>query len=418
MKRIITCNDGTWNQPETVDKGAGVMTNVEKIYKCILPVDHKGLPQVKFYDQGVGTSVGWWNKIRGGVTGAGIDKNIKDTYKFIMWNYSDFSDELYLFGFSRGAYTARSIAGFIRNCGILKPQYLHLVDEAYELYRNRTILAHPDSDAMRSFRKQYAYNGDGITKITCIGAWDTVGALGIPLRFYQLSNKERYKFHDVTLSSWVQNAFHALAIHERRKIFSPTLWQSSKEFESHKNRLEQVWFAGVHANIGGGYQQSGLSDITLAWMMAKASDLGLAMNINCLIDDSAEHLPVILHPMVKGYMRNSIKDFWIYRLEPSAWRIMYYDRDKTNPAVVCKAADGKELPALNTNEKIHVAAWDRYKMNFDKKQSPYLKRTEFYFNLNKDISIKNDVDYQAEERQNAGDQLTKKENKSVMPKNY
>ena len=274
MKRIITCNDGTWNQPGTIDSGAGVMTNVEKIYKCITSKDPGGIEQVKFYDEGVGTGQGKWNQIKGGVTGWGIDKTIMDTYKFIMWNYAGPSDELYLFGFSRGSYTARSLAGFIRNCGILKPENLHLVDEAYELYRDRSILAHPESDAMRSFRNQYSHNGRDITPIKCIGVWDTVGALGIPLHFYQLSNKKRYKFHDVTLSSWVQNAFHAVSIDERRKIFSPTLWQKSKDFTP-SNHLDQVWFTGVHANVGGGYKQTGLSDITLHWMMEKVAPLQL-----------------------------------------------------------------------------------------------------------------------------------------------
>ena len=121
-KRIITCNDGTWNKPGTIDKGEGVMTNVEKLFKIIPTLDAAGKEQVCFYDEGVGTSPGTLNQLIGGVTGEGIDKNIKDTYRFLMWNYQDVADELFLFGFSRGAYTARSLAGFIRNCGILKPE--------------------------------------------------------------------------------------------------------------------------------------------------------------------------------------------------------------------------------------------------------------------------------------------------------
>jgi hypothetical protein len=405
MKRIITCNDGTWNKPDTVDDGAGVMTNVEKIYKCITPTGHDNTPQVKFYDEGVGTGPGFWNKLVGGVTGAGIDKNIKDTYKFIMWNYEP-GDELYLFGFSRGAYTARSLAGLIRNCGILRPEYLHLVDEAYELYRDRTILAHPDSDTMLSFRRLYSYNGKENTKIKCIGVWDTVGALGIPLHFFQLSNKERYKFHDVNLSSWVQNAFHALAIDERRKTFSPTLWETSPNMPK-ENKMEQVWFSGVHANIGGGYKQNGLSDISLEWMIEKTSRIGLYFNKLLLKDDSTLHRNIHIRPMLKGFMRDSIKDFWIYWFEKAAWRIMFYKRDAENPAKICLDRAGHKMQAQDTNEMLHATAYDRFKSRMDNRTSPFLEETlKIFFEKDSiDTTANNQVDKETVELQNAGNDL-------------
>ena len=414
MKRIITCNDGTWNQPGTIDSGAGVMTNVEKIYKCISAKDLNGNKQVRFYDNGVGTDPGKLNQVIGGVTGRGIDKNIKDTYKFIMWNYSGPDDEIYLFGFSRGAYTARSLAGFIRNCGILKTENLHLVDEAYELYRDRTILAHPDSDAMISFRNVYSQNANAITKIKCIGVWDTVGALGMPLHFFQLYNQERYKFHDVTLTSWVENAFHALAIDERRKLFSPALWQISKDFDITKNQMEQVWFAGVHANIGGGYKQTGLSDITLYWMIEKTAPLGLHFNNEQLKDDSEVPKLVPINPMMKGYKRDSIKDFWIYELETAAWRIMHFARDITDPSKLYLDKAGHRMAALKTHERIHISAWERFKSQFDKKISPYLEKTWKYFENNIDTTGVRKLDIETKETVDSGNALTVGKRKTVL----
>ncbi|HMI78670.1 MAG TPA: DUF2235 domain-containing protein, partial [Ferruginibacter sp.] len=253
MKRIITCSDGTWNKIGNVENGVVVQTNVEKMYNSICSMGKDSLtkeaiPQLKAYDQGVGTGYSLKDRIVGGATGAGIDKNIKDMYSFFALNYEP-GDEIYLFGFSRGAYTARSLAGFIRNCGVLKPAYIHLVDKAYELYRDRNDYSTPDSDLMKAFKKNYAY--EDITPIKFIGVWDTVGSLGIPLPAFQFKNKNRYKFHDVTLSSTIEHAYHALAIDERRALFAPTLWQKSntvKNDNTHPQQMEQRWFAGVHSN--------------------------------------------------------------------------------------------------------------------------------------------------------------------------
>lgn len=357
-KRIITCNDGTWNKPGTTDQGEGVMTNVEKLFKIIPGLDQQGIEQVCFYDEGVGTSPGVFNQIAGGVTGEGIDKNIKDTYRFLMWNYTGTDDELFLFGFSRGAYTARSLAGFIRNCGILKPENLHLVDEAYELYRDRTFVTHPDSDAMKSFRRNYSFNGVGNTLIKCVGVWDTVGALGIPFNIRLLEDKTRYNFHDVTLSSWVVHAFHAMALDERRDVFKPTLWEASNKMPA-TNTLEQVWFSGVHANIGGGYAQSGLSDIALVWMIEKAGRIGLHVDTSLLVDDSADLKPVHICPTVKGYMRDSVADFWLYRLAGHSPRQILFNQ---LPKPLFK----------DTREKIHQSVILRHQADIDKRVSPTL----------------------------------------------
>lgn len=278
MKRIIACSDGTWNKPGNTDRGHRIETNVEKMYQCICSYDSSSttpVQQLKYYDEGVGTGFSWKDRLLGGITGKGIDKNIKDIYTFLVLNYEP-GDEIYLFGFSRGAYTARSVAGLIRNCGIVMPQYLPLVDKAYELYRDRDQYTAPDSDMMMGFRRQYAH--ENVTPIKFIGVWDTVGSLGVPLPWYKLFNRSKYQFHDVTLSSWVENAFHALAVDERRKLFMPTLWKKSDTVKNdllHTQRMEQRWFPGVHSNIGGGYADTGLSDLALTWLAKMANEIGL-----------------------------------------------------------------------------------------------------------------------------------------------
>jgi len=309
MKRLITCTDGTWNKPGDLEGGKSVDSNVCLIYQAIARKAADGTQQVKVYDTGVGSSYGWRDKILGGTIGKGLDQKIMDIYSFLMLNYEP-GDELYLFGFSRGAYTARSLAGFIRNCGILKPQYLHILEKTFALYRQRNAFTAPDSDLMFSFRKNYSI--EDITPIHFIGVWDTVGSLGLPLTFLKMYNMEKYKFHDQTLSSTVKNAFHALAIDDRRKLFQPTLWEASKKIISGQapaQKCEQRWFPGVHCNIGGGYEDKGLSDRALHWMIEKAEGAGLEFN--------KDHLTTI-HSSSKGALRNSYTPaFWFW---PKIWR--------------------------------------------------------------------------------------------------
>jgi uncharacterized protein (DUF2235 family) len=276
MKRIVVCCDGTWNKPGNKDRGQLVETNVEKIYKAVNNQSPL-IRQVKYYGQGVGTSFSISDELLGGGMGVGIDRHIQDAYKFLMWTYEP-GDELYFFGFSRGAYTVRSLAGLIRNCGIMKPQYLHLVSEAYHLYRDRTSITHPDSDLMKSFKKSYGIEEE--TNIKLLGVWDTVGALGIPVPWFKWWNR-KYQFHDVKLSSQIKHAYHAVAVDERRKLFAPALWELSSAASD--QFCEQVWFSGTHSNIGGGYADSGLSNITLKWMIDKARSAGLEFDENYVL---------------------------------------------------------------------------------------------------------------------------------------
>jgi uncharacterized protein (DUF2235 family) len=344
MKRIISCSDGTWNKPGASDRGKKITvtdkgkkvhvtdddnhddTNVVKMYNSICSLD-KRLPgsqvaQVKIYDEGVGTGYGWRDKLLGGMSGAGLDKNIKDVYTFFVLNYQP-GDQVFLFGFSRGAYTARSVGGFIRNCGILKPENIGLVNKAYELYRDRNVYTHPESDLMKSFRAAYCF--EDITPIHFIGVWDTVGSLGIPVPWLKSYNMQRYRFHDETLSSHVRHAYHALAIDEKRALFKPTLWEKSESVKNNpavQQKMEQRWFAGVHSNVGGGYPDCGLSNLTLDWLIHKAQDAELCFNDPPLVKNRDTDRGVIVNSYTPMY--------WFWR--PS-WREIDLTNEDTNQAI-------------------------------------------------------------------------------------
>jgi uncharacterized protein (DUF2235 family) len=266
-KRIVVCCDGTWNTADQVCDGSPCSTNVAKLAVALADHSADGTEQQVFYVRGVGTSR--WDRIRGGAFGYGLSDNVKEAYRLIAEHFEP-GDELYLFGFSRGAYTARSTAGFIRNAGILRRPHLQRLDAAYELYRDRAN--HPRDVESELFRRSFSHE----TRIRCIGVWDTVGALGVPLSGIPIADafNKRWAFHDTELSSIIDNAFQALAIDELRKPFQPTLWQQRPGAGA--QRLEQVWFAGVHCDVGGGYPETGLSDIALRWMMDRAQECDLA----------------------------------------------------------------------------------------------------------------------------------------------
>lgn len=346
MKRIISCSDGTWNKPGNLDGKDIVRTNVEKMYNAICSDGKGGVAQIKFYDQGVGTGTGLFDKWIGGLTGKGIDKNIKDIYTFLMLNYEE-GDEIYLFGFSRGAYTARSVAGFVRNCGILKRENLHLIDKAYEFYRDKNAYSSPDSDLMRAFKKNYCYT----PSVKFIGVWDTVGSLGIPLGWLQLWNKQRYQFHDVTLSSHVSYAYHALAIDERRKLFMPAIWEQSETVmndPNHKQQLEQRWFVGSHSNVGGGYKDCGLSDLALKWMIKKAELTEL-----CFDEKELEKIK----GDCGGVKRNSYTTlYWMWL---PIWRKIMEKREAEFSDKVNEPGKKKKIK-IETKEVIDESVWERF----------------------------------------------------------
>jgi uncharacterized protein (DUF2235 family) len=275
MKRIVICCDGTWNTPDKTVNGLPCYTNVVKIAQAVKPVAENGTAQLTYYDPGVGTSGFVLQRIFDGATGSGISKNILQAYKYIIQNFQ-INDELYLFGFSRGAYTVRSLAGLIRNSGILKTDDADLIKHAYKLYKSRSPLTHPRAREATLFRKTFAIAD--VVPVKFIGVWDTVGSLGNPLFINNIFSKISLsvlgnQFHDTDLSSTVSYAYQALAVDEKRRNFKPALWH--QQDTSGKQKMEQFWFAGVHSNIGGGYPQTGLSDIALNWMIIKATECDL-----------------------------------------------------------------------------------------------------------------------------------------------
>lgn len=221
-------------------------------------------------------------QIYDGATGRGLSRNVLEAYRYLIRNYVP-GDELFLLGFSRGAFTVRSLAGLIRNCGILRLNALDIVPQAYELYRSREPGAHPREREATLFRRSYSVLDR--VPIKFIGVWDTVGSLGNPLLLNGYLSR-RYEFHDTDLSSIVSNAYQALAIDEKRRHFRPALW--NKQAGTKHQKLEQVWFAGVHSNVGGGYPSAKLSDCALAWMCEKAEACGLVLDAIPMDPDPSE----------------------------------------------------------------------------------------------------------------------------------
>lgn len=225
MKRIVIACDGTWSRLD-----ARHPTNVVKLAQAVSPEGPDGTAQVVFHLDGVGAGRGTGRLARGidralgGAFGAGLMGRLEEAYRLLAFNHAP-GDEIFLFGFSRGAFTARSLAGLIRTAGIVGRGSAAAIPQALELYRRRGAGAHPEAEAARAFRA--AHSGGEAPGLRYLGVWDTVGALGVPghLRLAALCNRG-LRFHDTALSGRVAAARHAVAIDERRRAFPPTLWDN------------------------------------------------------------------------------------------------------------------------------------------------------------------------------------------------
>lgn len=315
-KRLAVFLDGTWN---TLDDN----TNVWRLKALCAQRGTDGVRQVAFYSRGVGTSP--FEKVRGGVLGVGIDRNVAQAYEWLVETYEP-GDEIFIFGFSRGAYTARSLAGFIALCGLLKPGAPLGTAQLFDRYRRgderRTIrwLRKQDkagtlNDAEREERWMLTYAMPVPVKM--VGVWDTVGSLGVPSlsdhdwskipdysRLPDLSkipgisklrrlSRSSFAFLHTGLRLPIENGYHALAIDEHRAAFRPTLW--TKKFKNGVTpgemappravaNVEQRWFVGAHANVGGGYRDDLLSQLPLHWIMEKAARHGLAFRADVVLE--------------------------------------------------------------------------------------------------------------------------------------
>ena len=257
---LVVCCDGTWNRAD-----AAAPTNVVRMERAAALAGN-----VVWYDPGVGT--GTLDRIRGGVWGLGLEENVQEAYAWLADAWTGGGWPVFLFGFSRGAYTVRSLAGLMGRCGLPDEPTAANLDRAWKVYR--------------SGRGRPPAHDPQSRVVDFLGVWDTVGALGIP---GGIVARQR-AFLDVTLGRNVLVARQALALDERRRPFSPALWRTQPvEGQS----LLQTWFAGVHADVGGGRPQTGLSDIAFCWMWENARRAGLAL---CLGDADARPDPRIDAP--------------------------------------------------------------------------------------------------------------------------
>lgn len=289
-KRIIICCDGTWNDLEM-----RYITNVGRLVQALLPEGRSGnksIPQVVYYDDGVGADASGLQQLMQGGFGWGIDNLIYEAYRHVCMNYED-GDELCLFGFSRGAFTARSLAGMIERVGLVPRSELKHVPGALKAYRAKNT------------KKQDAFRKEANSRtidIDLLGCWDTVGALGIPDKIPFLSideiSKKRYLFHNTKLGSHIKRAIHAVAIDEHRKEFKATLMEKPAGAPAGQ-KLVQKWFPGDHGSVGGGtWEKRGLSNHCLKWMIEQAADLGIELGVNPghLHDDAISDHSIFFHP--------------------------------------------------------------------------------------------------------------------------
>ena len=317
-KRLVVCCDGTWCDPSND-------TNVARTaFQAVLATRHFGVEtatsargwsgtveppkreQLVYYDTGVGTKEGrgWWQTLSsaeglkdlvtendyvrvflGGATGFGLSENIQQAYRFLAEHYRD-GDEIFLIGFSRGAYTVRSLGGLLSAAGLLWPQHVDvgkdpskdpLVAEAYAYYR-----AAPGKDGRPSERDRHSFAAKRASVarpigVTFVGVYDTVGSVGIPLTFaQQVGLNRKHGFHDTELGRNVRVARHAMGIDERRGPFKATYWTGNGR--TGEANVKQVWFAGVHGDVGGGVENRGLSNLALGWLMREAEAAGLEID--------------------------------------------------------------------------------------------------------------------------------------------
>jgi uncharacterized protein (DUF2235 family) len=370
-RKLIVCCDGTWNRRDA----PGAATNVAKMARSVRPLDDSGVSQLVYYHPGVGTG-NRLDQFLGGALGVGLSGNVQSAYAFLVDNF-EYGDRIFLFGFSRGAYTVRSLAGLIGLVGLMEKSDMDYFPQVYKAYmsrEHRDVLVRgqdlaavqralravfPDGEANgENERLLAAIDSSRRTAIYFIGIWDTVGSLGIPYGPLSWIAASQYNFHDTDLSEAVTYAYQALAVDERRGAFPPTLWTRPKgrgelpQGRAHKQVLEQVWFAGCHSNIGGGYDDRALSDISFLWMASKAATAAL--------DEGGRPLA-----FNEDYLKQKIDRGMGALMDEAAagkWRYL----PKGVRAIMANPPDGKE-----TCEFIHSSVLRRYKWPKGRKFEPF-----------------------------------------------
>jgi hypothetical protein len=269
MKRLVVCCDGTWNKPDSEN-----VTNVEKLARTVQTDSSSsgGVQQLVYYVSGVGAGSYEADRLLGGAFGFGLFHNVIACYRFLAQNYEP-GDAIFIVGFSRGAYTARSVAGMVARIGLLTKLALvqERLPEAVHLYERTQLPEGRFGESVDEFRHDHCH----AAPVEFLGVFDTVGALGVP----GFANQAP-RFHDVQLSDQVRCARQALAIDETRMKFAPAMWEAKEAtgVPIVDPRVKQVWFEGAHSDIGGGYAQTGLSDTSLYWMAREAHAAGLVFD--------------------------------------------------------------------------------------------------------------------------------------------
>jgi uncharacterized protein (DUF2235 family) len=311
-KRIALFLDGTWN---TVRDN----TNVWRLRALCAEQSADGTRQVVYYDTGVGSRKG--EKLRGGMFGYGLDSNVISAYRWLIENYEP-GDDVFVFGFSRGAFTARSLTGLIAKCGLLQPGAPLSVEQVFKRYidskairpiyqlqfeqrelSRRLRRGGSATDEPRIFppsrEEQWLLSYSQRINIEFTGVFDTVGSLGIPFGNFWFSSK-RSQFHHTRLSNLYRRTYQALAIDEHRRHFSPAIWTKFTPLQTgaqtriprFRPLVEQRWFVGAHANIGGGYIDDRLAQLPLAWLVEKATLTGLSFKYPVQVDPGSFEDPV------------------------------------------------------------------------------------------------------------------------------
>ncbi|KAH9936997.1 uncharacterized protein B0H18DRAFT_866901 [Fomitopsis serialis] len=288
-KRIVVCCDGTWQDGTVVD-AQWKYTNVLRLARAVRHVDTRVNPpvhQVVFYQSGVGSANNFYSELVDGATGASLADKVEEAYAFITQNYHP-GDEILLFGFSRGAYTARTIAALIGRIGVLsRTEMDHFADIFIALQKlgnqddldpeEKALLetkiapwTGPDSPGCRR-----ATGGPEGFSVKCVGVFDTVGSVGLPEELTKLSKsvKTLFGFHSTELGPHIEKAYQALALNERRADFNCAKFRQTEAGRMKQQVLRQCWFAGCHSDIGGGYREPDLANLTLAWMAAHVGDI-------------------------------------------------------------------------------------------------------------------------------------------------
>ncbi len=357
-KNIVILCDGTGQIG-----GKGASTNVYKLFNML---EDRTANQVVYYDPGIGTET--FGKVAQ-IFGIGFKRNVLNCYEFLFDNF-EAGDRIYLFGFSRGAATVRSLATFIEMFGVLPLSRKDLINEAFRIYKMRT---NDEEDTHLSFdnvskrlnrrelkAKEFVdLHHTMWTRVKFVGVWDTVAALGGSGHWLSMITDKLFphRFHNFSLGPGVDHARHAIAIDDERKTFHPVVWDSLKD-DPAGDRLKQVWFCGVHTDVGGGYSEPELSYYSLDWMIRESRAKGIRF-----YEDSREWKKYLAmkardekdqNDLINGLMHNEQQGFMgkLYKRERRKW-------DPANgPIVLHRSVERRMRNCRNANDPDYKSsAW-------------------------------------------------------------